>query len=58
MSIKKDHRKDGHFYWSRGSDITPTFEVLLSEIGYIQVMAGRVESLSMYDDQKLLKIRL
>lgn len=44
--------------WSRGKDKTPTFEAILGELKNIQFAITKLKSISMYDDKKLLRIKL
>ena len=44
--------------WSRGADKTPTFELLIEELRNIKIAIEKLGNISMYDDQKLLKIKL
>ena len=46
------------FNWSRGADKTPTFELLLQELRNVKIAVEKLSNISMYDDKKLLKIKL
>ena len=49
---------DRVFLWSRGADKTPTFELLLQELRNVKIAVEKLSNISMYDDKKLLKIKL
>lgn len=57
-----DHRKKAllgaFFLWSRGADKTPTFELIYEELRNIKIAVEKLSNISMYDDKKLLKIKL
>ena len=46
------------FLWSRGADKTPTFELIYEELRNIKIAVEKLSNISMYDDKKLLKIKL
>tara|TARA_B100000678_G_C18204326_1_gene500728 strand:- start:1761 stop:1910 length:150 start_codon:yes stop_codon:yes gene_type:complete len=46
------------YMWSRGADKTPTFELIYEELRNIKIAVEKLSNISMYDDKKLLKIKL
>lgn len=46
------------FLWSGGVYKTPTFELFFAELNNIKIAVEKLSHISMYDDKKLLTIKL